>query len=121
MPMFGIDGPEQDGVDPAVALVDVVEVAIDGVFAGDRVVEVAIFDHRLRLDVGRLRPFQLGAAILGIVVFDALAGIVPPGVHFLEPRIATGRVFGAADDFVAEFQLCLLRRLRSRAVEGERE
>ena len=77
-----IDGPEQNGVDAAVALVDVVEIAIDRVFARDRVVEIPILDHHLRLNERRLAPFQLGTLILGIVIFDALAGVVAPAHSF---------------------------------------
>ena len=51
-----IDGPDQDGVDAAVSLLQIVEIAIDGVLAGFGIVEVAVLDHHLRLDEARLRP-----------------------------------------------------------------
>ena len=73
-----IDGPDQHAVDAAVALFQIVEIAVDRVLAGDRIVEVAILDHHLRLHEVALRPLQLGAIVLGVVVADADQLLVPP-------------------------------------------
>ncbi len=58
-----VDGPEQDAVDAAVALLQVVEVAVHGVAARDGIVEVAVLHHHLRLDEAALRPLEFGAGI----------------------------------------------------------
>ena len=73
-----VDGPQQDGVDAAVAFVEVVEIAIDRVLAGRDVEEVAIFDHALRLDEGLLRPTQFGPIVLAAVVFQSFARGISP-------------------------------------------
>ena len=55
--------PDQDGIDSAVPLFEIVEVTIDGVLAGDRIVEVAILNHHLRLHETGLRPLQCGQIV----------------------------------------------------------
>ncbi len=81
----GIDRPQQHAVDPAVALLEVFEKAVHGVAPGGRIVEIAVLDHRLRLDEAALRPLQLGpfvdvAAQAGA---DAALGAILP--HLLQP------------------------------------
>ena len=105
-----VNRPKQDGVDSAVAFVEVIEIAIDRVLAGDRVVEIAVFDHALRLDIRPLCPAKLGAAVLGIVVFDPLAGRLPPGLHTFEPRIAARGITRAAYHLATDAEARLLGR-----------
>ena len=45
-----IGRPDQHRVDSAVALFQIIEIAIDGVLARDRIVEVAVLNHHLRLN-----------------------------------------------------------------------
>ena len=45
-----IGGPDEHGVDAAVALFQVVEITVNGVFSGDWIVEVAVMHHHLRLN-----------------------------------------------------------------------
>ena len=44
-----IGWPDQDRVDAAVALFNVVEIAVYGVLPGDRIIKVTILNHHLRL------------------------------------------------------------------------
>src|ERR1700693_2222563 len=48
--------PQQNGVDAAIALLDVGQIPIDGIFPRDGIVQIAILDHRLWLNETRLRP-----------------------------------------------------------------
>src|SRR3954453_13127804 len=83
-----IDGPEQDRIDPTVSLDKVVKITIDGVFSGDRIVEIAIFNHCLWLNECALRPEQLRSMVLSIIVLNAFAGRIAPGCYFFEPKAA---------------------------------
>src|ERR1039457_4353677 len=53
-----VGGPNQHSIDAAVAFVQVVEITVDRVAAGDRVVDIAIVDHHLRLYETGLRPLK---------------------------------------------------------------
>jgi len=54
----GISRPDEDSVDAAIPLVKIVQVPIDCVFLRDRIVEVAVVHHHLRLDERRASPLQ---------------------------------------------------------------
>ena len=54
----GIGGPDQHGIDAAIALFEIVEIAVDRVVAGDGVVEIAVLHHHLRLDEAGLGPLE---------------------------------------------------------------
>ena len=83
--------PDQDRIDSAEALVEIVEVAVDGVLARDRIVEVAVVDHHLRLDETGLRPLELRAIVAGTVVADADAALVAPVADVGQPRFVLVR------------------------------
>ncbi len=57
-----IGRPDENRIDAAVSLLEVVEIAIDRVLAGDRIVEVAVVHHHLRLNEAGLGPLQFGHA-----------------------------------------------------------
>jgi hypothetical protein len=44
-----IGGPDEHRIDSAITLLDIIEIAIDGVLVGDRIVEISILDHHLWL------------------------------------------------------------------------
>ena len=96
----GIDGPEEDGIDAAVAAVEVVEETVDGVPAGGGVVEVAVFHHGLGLDEGALRPLEFGARVevAGETGADAAFGAV---ARDLGEPLGRGVFGGRAGDLLA--------------------
>ena len=81
-----IGGPHQHRVNTAVALFQVVEIAIHGVAAGHRVVEVAVLDHHLRLDKAGLCPAGLRLFVACRVVARANAAFRPPMLQVFEPE-----------------------------------
>ena len=98
----GIGGPDQHRVDAAIALLEIVEIAIDGVLAGDGIVEVAILHHHLRLDEAGLRPLERGQIIARTVIADADAPLGAPVLKVLQPvgmrsRSAAGAGHGLPD------------------------
>ena len=93
-----ICGPDQYRVDAAVAFLEIVEIAIDRIFARDRIVEIAILDHHLRLDEARLRPRQRRDFVARAVVADSNETFHAPVPDVGEPRIVLGdraRRYGA--------------------------
>ena len=74
-------------VDAAVALVEVVEVAVDGVAAGDGVVEIAVLDHHLGLDEAGLGPLEGGELVTGGVVAGADAALGAPMLEVAQPEL----------------------------------
>ena len=93
----GVGVPDEDAVDAAVAFVEIVEVAVDGVATGGGVVEVAVLDHHLGLDEGALGPGEFGAAVLGVVKADADAAFGAPVAGVGEPGGGGGGGGGAVD------------------------
>ena len=53
-----IGRPDKNCIDAAKSLLEIIEVAVNRVFAGNRIIEISLLDHHLRLDKGRLRPFE---------------------------------------------------------------
>ncbi len=51
-----VDRPEEDGIDTAVTFGDIVKITIDRVLIGDRIVKIAVLNHRLRLHERTLPP-----------------------------------------------------------------
>src|SRR6516164_3140556 len=81
----GIYRPEQDTIDAAVAFIEVIEVAIDGVAAGYGIVEIAVLDHGLRLHETALCPGEGGARVDFGIESGAGALFVTPGADVAEP------------------------------------
>ena len=86
-----IGGPDQHRVDSAIALLQIIEIAIDGVLVRDRIVEIAVLHHHLRLNEAGLRPLQRGQVITRAVVADANAAFIAPVVNIGQPGVV---VFG---------------------------
>ena len=68
---IGIGGPNQNRIDTAIALLQIIEIAVHRVFVRHRIVEIAVLHHHLRLDEARLRPGQRRIAIARIVIAGA--------------------------------------------------
>ena len=92
-----INRPDEHRIDAAVALVEIVQIAVDGVARANRIVEVAVLDHHLRLDKTALRPLQFRAIVFGAVVADAGEALGPPLFDVGQPGREIGRVRGAGD------------------------
>ncbi len=100
-----IDRPDEHGINAAIAGLQVVEIAIDRVFARHGVVEVPLFDHNLGLDEATLRPGQFAPAVLGTVVTNLCPTLLPPRVHGAEPRRVVLTGGRPVDDFARYLQL----------------
>ena len=83
----GIGGPDQYRVDAAVALFEVVEITVHSVAAGDRIVEVAVVDHHLRLHEAGLGPLEGGQRVARGIVGDANAALRAPVLDVAEPAL----------------------------------
>ena len=81
----GIDIPDEHAVDAAVALLQIIQIPVHRVFSGDRVVEISILHHHLRVHEIALRPLRGGQAILLVVVAHADAMLVPPFAQIAQP------------------------------------
>ena len=79
-----IGGPDEHGVDAAVAFFEIVEIAVDGVAAGDGVIEVAVLDHHLRLDEAGLGPLERGQFVARWVEGGADAALGAPVLRYRE-------------------------------------
>ena len=82
-----IGGPDEHGIDAAVAFFEIVEIAVDGVAAGDGVVEVAILDHHLRLHEAGLGPAEGGQLVARGVEGGADAALGAPVLDVAEPAL----------------------------------
>ena len=80
-----ISRPDQDGIDPAVTIQSVIDVPINRIAVSNRIVEKAVLYHHLGLQETRLRPFQSGPIITGIVVTNADAPLVAPVSYIGKP------------------------------------
>src|SRR5438105_11560226 len=86
-----INRPNEYGIDPAVTLLEVIEIAIDCVFARDRIVEIAVVHHHLRLDKAMLTPLKLRQCVAGGIVPDINTAFRTPVCNFGEPVTMSGR------------------------------
>jgi hypothetical protein len=105
-----IYGPQQHAVDPAIPLVEIVKKAVYCVPPLRGIVEVAVFDHRLRLDKTALRPFE----ILPLVGFSRQTGAHPlfsaPAFHLFQP-VSRVRFLGRARQLLPLRRVfCILRQ-----------
>jgi hypothetical protein len=82
-----IGSPDQDSIDAAIALVEVVQVAINRVLPALRIVEVAVMHHHLRLDETGLRPLQSRYLIPCAIVANANAALCPPMGDICKPLL----------------------------------
>ena len=80
--------------------VEVIEKAVDGVLAAGRIVKVAVFHHRLRLDEGALGPLELGARVDFTRESGAYAALGAVSRDFGEP-VGGGFLGGRAGDLLA--------------------
>ena len=65
---IGIDMPDQNRIDLTETLLGLVQKTVNGVFTSVRVVETAIPDENLHLQENVLRPLEIGAFILSVLV-----------------------------------------------------
>ena len=82
-----IGGPDEHRVDSAIALLDIIEITIDGVFMGDRIVEISILHHHLWLKKARLRPLERRQVIPRAVIPYANAAFITPVSNVGQPSI----------------------------------
>ena len=82
-----VSRPDEHSVDAAKPLLQIIEVAVDGIFAGDRIIEISLLDHHLRLDKGRLCPLESRQFISLRAVADADLPLCAPVGQVLEPLI----------------------------------
>src|SRR5208337_1131680 len=114
--------PNQNRVNPAVALLEVVQITVYCIFAGDGIVEVPLLDHHLRLNEAGLRPLQLRPPILGAVVTHANQALASPVADVVEPRLkGLSRVldFATAVTTLARGNFGLVRAGDLLALRGE--
>mmetsp|Transcript_41611 Transcript_41611/g.97737 ORF Transcript_41611/g.97737 Transcript_41611/m.97737 type:complete len:370 (-) Transcript_41611:7873-8982(-) len=90
-PTVRVHRPQQHAVDAAIALAQVIEQPLHGVDALDRVVQQTVLHHHLRLHEAALCPLQLRAAVLCVVVAQALVLLAAPALHGLQPGGVRGR------------------------------
>src|SRR6185369_8559389 len=83
----GIRWPDKYRVNAAVPLLKIVEVAVNGVLAGNGIVEEAILHHHLWLYETGLSPLQLWHLVARRVVADANAAFVAPMGHIRKPLL----------------------------------
>src|SRR6185312_138156 len=105
-----VSGPDEDSVDTAEALLEIVEIAVHGVLASRRIEKVAILNHHLRLHVAALRPLQLRTVVFGAVIADPLELLGAPALHTGKPRCKVARVGGPVDQFSRRMHRWILRR-----------
>src|ERR1700722_229926 len=87
----GIYRPDQYGIDTTVALLEIIEIFIYGIFSRDRIVEVTIFDHHLRLDKTGLRPLQFLAVVFLPGIARPEPRFTPPASNVVEPELVIVR------------------------------
>ena len=76
---IGIGGPDEHRIDAAIALLEIVQIAVHRVFAARRIVEVAILHHHLRLDEARSASIcSAGRVISRAVIADIDSPLHPP-------------------------------------------
>ena len=81
-----IGRPDQYRIDPSISLLQIIEITVHGIAMCDRIVEVAIFHHHLRLEETGLRPLQSGEVIPRAVVANSNATLVAPMLNVGKPR-----------------------------------
>ena len=113
-PDVGIDRPEQHAVDSAVTFIEIVEKAVHGVAPRHGVVEIAVFDHRLRLHEAALGPFQLGPLVGRAAQAGAHAPLLPPVLNLLQPLRGVGLRGRARQLLALRWILRILRRQQRR-------
>ena len=90
----GIYGPDQYGIDAAVARLQIIQIFVDRIFSRHRIVEVPIFHHCLRLNKTGLRPLQFLAVILPPGIAGPEPCISPPPSDVVEPELIVVRGAG---------------------------
>ncbi len=89
-PHVGISRPDQHSIDPAIALVQVIQIAVDCVLPRHRIIEIPVMHHHLRLKETRLRPFERRRLIPRRIVPNANPPLRPPVRHIREPLLVRG-------------------------------
>src|SRR3984957_7906523 len=87
----GIYRPDQYGIDATVAFLEIVQIFIYGIFSPGRIVEVTIFDHRLRLNKTGLRPLQFLTFVFLPRIARPEPCFTPPAGNVVEPELVIVR------------------------------
>ena len=82
-----IRGPDQHRIDSAVSLFQIIEITIHRVAVRDRIVEITVFDHHLRLKKAGLRPLECRQVVARAVVADANPAFIAPMPNVGQPGI----------------------------------
>jgi hypothetical protein len=77
--------PYQHGINATVTAVQIIEILVDRVFAGQRIIEILVVHHHLRLDETGLRPLQSGHLIAALIVTNANAALFAPVRDIRQP------------------------------------
>src|SRR6266852_2182752 len=82
-----VRGPDEDSVDSAVSFFQIVQITTDRVAVSDRIVEIAVLHHHLRLEKAGLRPLELRSAVARPVVADADLAFITPVANICQPGV----------------------------------
>src|SRR5487761_1081848 len=82
-----IGSPYEHSIDAPIAFLQIIEIPIYGVLAGDWIVEVTIEHHHLWLDETGLCPFQSAPFIARRIISDANEALPAPMCHIVEPLL----------------------------------
>jgi len=85
-----INRPNKYGIDSAVTLLKIIEIAVDCVFARDRIVEITVVHHHLGLHKAVLSPLKLGQSVAGSIVPDINTALSTPVRNVSEPIAMSG-------------------------------
>src|SRR6266702_6406213 len=80
-----INRPHEYRIDATVTLLKIIEIAVNRVFPGDGIVQIAIMHHHLGLYKAVLGPLKLRQIVAGPVIADANAALRAPMRLFGEP------------------------------------
>ena len=109
-PDVRIGVPHEYGVDSTEPFLEVIQVAIDGVFVSGRIVEVPVFHHHLRLHIAALRPLELWPRVLVAVIADPFTVLHAPTPHIGNPTRKVGLVAGSFDEVALDANGWILGR-----------
>ena len=74
----GIGRPDKYAVDSAISLLEVIQIAIHRVLACQRIVEITVMHHHLRLEKTRLRPLDNRKRVAARIIADTNAAFRAP-------------------------------------------
>src|SRR5206468_643557 len=116
--------PDQDGIDPTITFFEIVKIAVYGVFPCDRIVEISILDHHLRLHVTALSPLQLRTRVLSAVITNPSQLFGAPAFHVTQPWGELRRRWWSCEMVVAHYYcrvLCVSRQTQHSQCQQQRK